>query len=356
MTTRYLSFPVSRSWQPAEEQIRAGRTFFPAALSILTLICFMMAALPLGAAQVSFNSSGWQWHDSVNDENSGKEITSDSAITITAAGNDVWTGSDQYAAYYLEDVEGDFTAIVKIISQDNTNEWSKAGIMVRNAIDEDGSSAGYCMVSVTPGNGYAFQWDVNNNGMLDKNTNASSSGYPCWLKLVKTKDGNDYKFEGFYSTDGTSWTSIESEAMGTAQNLQDVGLFVTSHEAGDPCEVQFQDFEVDPLPGETKYTIEASAGDNGTIDPIGGIEITENDTPEFTIIPDTGYEINQVWVDSSLVTLTDSIYTFDPVTANHTIEATFSQIFYTVTANAGDHGSITPSGDNQGGVQWGDHI
>ncbi|WP_035242487.1 PilC/PilY family type IV pilus protein [Desulfobacter vibrioformis] len=347
MTTIHLPFPVSRSRQQAEGQIRAGRSLVPAALSILTLICFMMATLPLGAAQVSFNSSSWQWHDSVNDENSHKEITSDSAMTITAAGNDVWTGSDQYAAYYLEDVEGEFTAIVKIVSQENTDEWAKAGIMVRNAMDEDGSSSGYCMVSVTPGNGYAFQWDNNNNGMLDKYTNTGSSDPPCWLKLVKTKEGNDYWFEGFYSTDGTDWIPIESKAMGTAQNLQDVGLFVTSHDAGTPCTVQFENFEINPLPAETTYTIEASAGDNGTIDPIGEVEITENDEPQFTIIPDTGYEISQVSVDSSLVTPTDRTYTFDPVTANHTIKATFSQILYTVTATAGDHGSITPSGDKQ---------
>ena len=345
MTTRYLSFPVSRSRQLAEKQIRAGRTLFPAALSILTLICIMSVALPSDAADVLFNSTRWHWHNSVNDELSEKTIISNSAMTITAAGIDIWTDSDQYAAYYLEDVEGDFTAIVKITSQVKTSSWAKAGIMVRNAIDEDGSSGGYCTVFVTPGYGYAFQWDGNNNGMLDKSTNLSSSVYPCWLKLVKT--GN--LFEGFYSTDGINWIFIEDQAFNSAANLQDVGMFVTSHNAESASKVRFEDFKIDPLPNKKTYTINASAGDNGSINPFGTVEVVENDEPQFTIIPDSGYEIQQAWVDSALVSLTDSTYTFDPVTANHTIKASFSQILYTVTASAGEHGSITPSGANSVG-------
>jgi type IV pilus assembly protein PilY1 len=301
---------------------------------------------PESAAALSFNNSNWEYYDSVNDDNSDYDLITNSAMTLTAAGNDVWTNSDEYAAYYLPDVEGNFTVTVKVVSQDDTHSWAKAGIMVRNDISDHGSSTGYCMVAVTPGNGYTFQYDNNNNGMLDKSAQNDSSSYPSWLKLTKTLDGSDYTFKGYFSTDGVTWTLIESVSRRSAQTLQDVGLFVTSHQSGSPCEVRFEDYDTDNIPGTTTYTITATAGANGGISPAGVTEVSENDEPVYTVIPDPGYEVESVTVDSSTVTLTDNTYTFSPVTADHDIRASFSQLTYTVTASAGDHGSISPSGAN----------
>ena len=342
----------------------SGRKMVWSTLSVLTLFfCCMllslMFSLPLMASQLSFNASDWQTHDSVNegDKISLFDVLSDNSMNITAAGNDVWNNADEYGAYYLEDIEGDFSVTVKITSQEYTNGWAKAGIMVRNDISNDAQSPGYCIVAVTPSNGFAFQWDQNANGMLDKNTNTGrypSSSYPCWIKLVKKRDNRRYNYTGFYSLNGSDWVEIESQDLNRATKIQDVGLFVTSHNKGDQCVVNFGDFDTDNGPIVTTYTITVESGENGSITvengeiSEGSFTATKNSEPVFNIIPDIGYGINDVTVDSfSVLPLVDDQYTFSPVVSGHTIRATFFQILHTITASAGSNGSINPSGSNE---------
>jgi len=74
--------------------------------------------------------------------------------------------------------------------------------------------------------------------------------------------------------------------------------------------------------GQGTYIITASAGPGGTIDPSGNVAVNYGDNQTFTITPDTGYHIKDVVVDSVSQDAIDS-YTFEHVTANHTIEAQF---------------------------------
>ena len=92
------------------------------------------------------------------------------------------------------------------------------------------------------------------------------------------------------------------------------------------------------------YTITATAGANGTITPSGAQTVAAGSMPTYTIAPATGYEIADVTVDGVSVGAV-STYTFEPVNANHTINATFSQINLVITATAGANGTITPSGN-----------
>lgn len=70
------------------------------------------------------------------------------------------------------------------------------------------------------------------------------------------------------------------------------------------------------------HTITASAGDHGTISPVGSVSVTEHNNRSFTMTPDYGYLIADVLVDGVSVGAVSS-YTFSNVTANHTISATF---------------------------------
>lgn len=93
------------------------------------------------------------------------------------------------------------------------------------------------------------------------------------------------------------------------------------------------------------YTVTATAGANGTIDPYGAQNYEYGATPTFTVIPDAGYQIDEVLVDGVEVELTDNAYTFEALTGNHTITATFTQVNFTITASAGNNGTINPSGE-----------
>ena len=85
-------------------------------------------------------------------------------LYITAAGKDVWAGVNQYAARYTT-VVGDFDASVKILSQQNTHGWAKAGFMLKDDMLQAGTNR-YIAVK-TPAHGFLAQFDSNSNGLLD---------------------------------------------------------------------------------------------------------------------------------------------------------------------------------------------
>ncbi len=95
------------------------------------------------------------------------------------------------------------------------------------------------------------------------------------------------------------------------------------------------------------YTITATAGTNGSISPLGSVSVTQGNDQSFTIIASTGYHIADVLVDGSSVGAVGT-YTFSNVVTNHTITANFAETtvpVYTITATAGENGSISPSGE-----------
>ena len=99
----------------------------------------------------------------------------------------------------------------------------------------------------------------------------------------------------------------------------------------------------------TTYTITATAGNGGTINPLGTVTVNEGGDQAFTITANAGYRIASVLVDNADATsqLVNGVYTFTNVTANHTIAAIFeaeSTTSYTIIATAGSNGTITPNG------------
>ena len=91
------------------------------------------------------------------------------------------------------------------------------------------------------------------------------------------------------------------------------------------------------------FTITASAGANGSISPAGAVSVTGGDDQVFTITPDPGYHVLDVLVDGQSVGPVTS-FVFTSVVANHTIEASFEINTYTIAAQAGPGGSISPAG------------
>ncbi len=104
-----------------------------------------------------------------------------------------------------------------------------------------------------------------------------------------------------------------------------------------------------------EYTVTASAGTNGTIDPSGDTLVTEFDETVFTITPDVGYKLATFTVNSTdasgdLVAIAGGAYTYtlSSVNANTIIEATFSEIVasirYIKTGGTGDGSSWANAG------------
>ena len=81
---------------------------------------------------------------------------------------------------------------------------------------------------------------------------------------------------------------------------------------------------VEDGPVAQKYTITATAGEGGSITPAGEVSVKEGASQTFAIAAQEGYAIADVLVDGQSVGAVDS-YTFENVTANHTIAALFTK-------------------------------
>lgn len=93
------------------------------------------------------------------------------------------------------------------------------------------------------------------------------------------------------------------------------------------------------------YTITPSAGPGGTITPNTATQVTQGDNLSFTITPAPGHIIQQVLIDgiNNPAAVSSGTHSFTSVASNHTIDVSFIAT-YTVTASAGNNGSISPSG------------
>lgn len=100
------------------------------------------------------------------------------------------------------------------------------------------------------------------------------------------------------------------------------------------------------LPGNPTpdlYSITAYKSGDGTITPAGVTTVSKGDNQIYTITANPGYYVSAVVVDGiNRGTITN--YTFSNVAGNHTIMAYFQIVPYSITSNAGEGGSISPSG------------
>ena len=80
---------------------------------------------------------------------------------------------------------------------------------------------------------------------------------------------------------------------------------------------------------------------HGTISPSGVTTVTYQGSQQYTITPDPGYHIENVFVNGESVGAVPA-FLFTNVHANHTIQARFGINSYTITPSAGHGGSILP--------------
>ncbi len=167
---------------------------------------------------------------------------------ISAAGTDFLHAEDSYGTIYLKSaVEGNFVAIVKLVHfSENTSDWYRAGIFVRNDLakshsSEPGSLGSFLLFSTTKRCG--AEWDEFGNGCMH-NTKSKNYGVenpiPVWLKLIR--HGN--RFTGYYSFDGKTWElSRESGDIPGLAAKMDIGLAGGANDQK-VSTVVFEDFQL----------------------------------------------------------------------------------------------------------------
>jgi len=155
--------------------------------------------------------------------------------TMTASGADIWAvngleADEFHFAYKTLSGPGSITARVQSI--ENTNNWAKAGVMIRETLDPGSAHA---MMVVTPVEGVSFQRRPEKGGTSTDDTTAGVAA-PIWLKIERDSMG---RFTASYSTDGTTWQAQglpSAVQMGTNVHI---GLALTAHDTELTCQAVF---------------------------------------------------------------------------------------------------------------------
>jgi hypothetical protein len=157
----------------------------------------------------------------------------DGNYTMIGSGEDIWGNADEcYYAYQILTGVGSIHA--QVLSLDNTHDWAKAGVMIRENLDPGSVHAS---MVVTPAQGVSFQRRVYTNSASSK-TDKGGIAAPCWVKIERDMAGN---FTAYSSIDGSTWTLMSiPENIRMAPNVY-IGLAVTSHDAALTCQAVFSD-------------------------------------------------------------------------------------------------------------------
>lgn len=182
-----------------------------------------------------------KWSIIDTDNYSGSTVTlSNGNLSLQSRGIDVFENENQFVGVSRTDFTADFDVSVKVVSQTNTNNGAKAGIMAANNSSAL-SNGGFCYVAVTPGNGFLFVNDLSGTiGEAEIKEFSGTTVYPCWLRLRKA----GMSFAAYYKTsENGEWTQI-----GFAQSPQNTSanshilLFSTSKSTSSTCTTLMDDF------------------------------------------------------------------------------------------------------------------
>jgi hypothetical protein len=167
----------------------------------------------------------------------------DGTLTINASGEDIWDTSDEFR-YVYKQMTGPGSIVAKVESIEDTDEWAKAGVMIRQTLDADSK---FAAVYITARTGCRFQGRLTPTTEATSDTDVATEEQlaitaPYWIKLERDASN---QFSAFYSEDGANWVAMSWNPQNVAMppNVY-AGLAVTSHNPKAICEAVFSNVEI----------------------------------------------------------------------------------------------------------------
>jgi glucuronoarabinoxylan endo-1,4-beta-xylanase len=207
-----------------------GTTYYYVVTAVNSLAGESDYSIQVGATTTVTLPSPWMTQDIGAPGVWGSAFFANGVFTVTGSGADIWNAADAFRFAYVTTNSSDFTLIARVASLQNINAWSKAGAMVRDSLNPAAANA---FIAVTPGNGVAFQYRVN-DGAGTSNIDLTGLAAPYWVKLV----GSGGTYSGYCSPDGTTWTLAGSTTL-TNFTTAYVGVAVTAHDNSSLCTATF---------------------------------------------------------------------------------------------------------------------
>lgn len=202
---------------------------------------------------------------------------------------------------------GSKMAMVDLSKTEQQNEW-----LISPAIDlsKQATKAGIVFDFYTN-----YYWSVTNHHHNLK-VMASTNGTD-WEQIWQLWDWNQKNEFGPWEKTQAKVTIPEK-----FQNAESV-KFAFVYEGKDSTSLWLDNVQVYVEDPSQIHTITATAGEGGSIDPSGAVQITDGKSRTFTITPDEGYFLSDVKVDNKSIGPKTS-YTFTNVKEDHSITAEFT--------------------------------
>src|SRR5260370_13682975 len=140
--------------------------------------------------------------------------------TVSGSGIDIWNNADSFHFAYRV-VSGDCTNDARVTAGQNSDPWAKAGVMIRESLNQDSVNA---FAGITSQNGAIFS-SRSSTGGASSSYSQSAVTAPYWVKLVRI--GNT--FTTYSSSTGSTWTQIGLPVVISMDKNVLVGLAVTAH-------------------------------------------------------------------------------------------------------------------------------
>jgi Fibronectin type III domain len=177
----------------------------------------------------------WINSDIGNPGQTGSAFESGGIFTIEGGGRDIWETSDGFHFVYWQ-FSGDGEAVARVLSLEDTDNWAKAGVMIRETLND---ASAHAMTVITVGNGVAFQRRVTTGGN-SFHTSGGSASVPVWVRIVRSGDS----FSSYSSANGVNWSQIGSPVTIPMPNDVYIGLAVTAHNDGTLCTAEFDNVQI----------------------------------------------------------------------------------------------------------------
>jgi regulation of enolase protein 1 (concanavalin A-like superfamily) len=214
-------------------QIRGG------ALSAVGLVCALAVSASLVRAQSAL-PTGWASREIGSTGIDGSTTVSSGTWTITGGGANIWGTSDEFRFAYRQ-ITGDVDIRVRLASFQDLEQFSKAGVMIRETLYENSRNA---LMLFRADRALFLQWRPNTGASTRTDWEDWGAGSaPVWLRLVRR--GN--QFTGYFSSNGTSWTTAGSATINMAATAY-VGLAVTSRMDSELSRATFTNLQLSALP------------------------------------------------------------------------------------------------------------
>ena len=191
---------------------------------------------PAGAWQTAVVATD----DDVHKAEGGAEWLSDTSLVVKAAGDDIWNNADQFTYVYKE-VSGDFDVAITVKSLEKTNDWAKAGLMIRQSLEPGAQN----VLAAVRGNAdlVTFQWRQDPDGSSSSERLTTTNGsIPVSIRLMRSGNSILGTYVNEYAGPD-SWVPLDQldnksgnptepiEVISWADPVM-VGIAVTSHAVG----------------------------------------------------------------------------------------------------------------------------